>query len=258
VTYPTDDLASVLLAPAREHTGYGQALIREWDSDTFENTVEYRGALLHDLPVLDRVGALTYQPGDVILLMKWNPTGRGLASYWIAGSPVVPAAGRAEAAIAFLSSNLAKSISAQVFASQIHVAEVAGFATLEGDDTFGDLSDEVGPTVANVTVVSGVAVAMISARIQTVLPSGVGTTIGYMGVQVSGATSVSADIANSFRVGNGNTSGSTGRVDDVRATAVYPLTGLNAGEHTFTAKYRTGPSANVVGFDSRALTVIAL
>jgi hypothetical protein len=258
MTYPSDDPVPHLTPPEREHTGYGQGIIRAWDPDTFENTVEYRGALLHDLPVLDRIGATTYQPGDVVLLMRWSPTGRGLASYWIAGAPVDPAAGRAEEAIAFLTTSLAKGVSAAVFAERVHEGFVEDSDTLSDQATFVDL-DPAGPEITDVNITFGVAIVWPSCSMAGTLDTGPNSVGGYMGVEVSGATTIAADITKSFhlRQTNHNADG-INRTDGALAgsTLVLPCA---PGLHTFKAVYRTlsGPTTTV-SFSQRSLVVIGI
>lgn len=258
MTFASDDLASVLIAPQREHAGYGQGILVSFDTETFENIVDYRGTRLTNLPVLSGPDALTYQAGDVVLLMRWSPTGNGLASYWIAGRPVIPGAGRGEAAVSFMSGALARAISAEVFADRIFTDEVAPQVQISNQTTFGDLPGSAGPTVTATIGDSGVAVVAFGCRIEASTNATPSTATGYMSIEVSGSTSVSPSVEDSFRWQMGDVGLSGTRVDGVRASSVRPITGLNPGEHTFTAKYRTGTSDATVGFDSRALTVIAL
>lgn len=93
MSFSNDDLAAIFSGQDREHTGYGQGILLSFDPNTFENTVDFRGATLTNLPVAVGIEALTFRPGDSVLLMKWTPTGGGLSSYWIAGRPIVPGAG---------------------------------------------------------------------------------------------------------------------------------------------------------------------
>lgn len=82
---------SPLLVPPPTTMGlrFGQATVLEWDNNTFENTVEFRGVTLENVPVLSSVVALTLQPGDIVGLLGWSPTG-GMGSWWIIGKLVLP------------------------------------------------------------------------------------------------------------------------------------------------------------------------
>lgn len=261
MTFATDDLASVLIAPDREFAGYGQALLRQFDNESFDNTVEYRGALLHNLPVLDRVGGLSYKAGDVVLLMKWRPTGGGLASFWIAGSPVVPGAGRAEEAVAFLRGQLAKQISAEVFAGRVHSDSVEGQEQTTST-SYTDLTT-VGPTVADVEIsAAGLAIVFTNAGIHGGGSSTKTSQGGDMSFEVSGATSV-APTANDPRsvrltVATG-TFGDIGTPSVVDRSCSMTVVPLNPGIHTFQAKYRASGTNSPTGqFNQRSLVVVGL
>lgn len=258
MTYASDDLTPMLVPPAREHTGYGQGILREWNPDTFENTVEYRGAELHDLSILDRVGAQTYQAGDPVLLMKWNATGRGLASYWIAGSPLLPAEGAAEEAVSFLRGSLASAIAAEVFAQRV-VQDVVPAFEITDSTSFVDLAT-VGPSVQATVSATGVAIVMIGANVGAVKGSFVGAPnqqYAFMGCEISGATSVSASFTEAHATGAGSSSEDHIEVRN-GSTKVLVYPDLNPGLHTFTAKYRAENTANDVQFGDRTLIVIAL
>src|SRR5690554_7489000 len=120
--WASDDLASVIIRPDLEFAGWGQGVIEFWDPDTFENRVQYRGSQHENLPVASGVEALTYQPGDVVMLSRWQPTGGGATTLRseIGGRVIVPGTGAAQKAIAFMQSSLAKSLSARVFAERVH------------------------------------------------------------------------------------------------------------------------------------------
>lgn len=89
MTYSTDDLTDVFNDPDEpQFVGFGQATLIEWDSATYANTVNYRGALLEGLSVLAHATG-DIGSGDQILLMIWRPGGRKRsASYWIFGRVV--------------------------------------------------------------------------------------------------------------------------------------------------------------------------
>lgn len=50
---PTDDLASLFAQQPSRQLRIVQGVLRFWNAESRENVVEYRGALLQDLPVLD-------------------------------------------------------------------------------------------------------------------------------------------------------------------------------------------------------------
>ena len=73
-----------------------------------------------------------------------------------------------------------------------------------------------------------------------------GQTAAFMSVSVTGATTIAASDANSYRVfGN----------DPIRASAAVLITGLTAGSNTFTAVYRHVGSGSST-FGARTITVI--
>ena len=73
-----------------------------------------------------------------------------------------------------------------------------------------------------------------------------GQSAGFMSVAVSGATTIAASDANSLRVFAN---------DANRSSATVLITGLNAGDNTFTAVYRTVGSGDAV-FGARNILVI--
>lgn len=251
MSFASDDLAQLFAAPQREHTGYGQGIIVTWNPETFENTISYRGSTLTNLPVMDRIGALTYKPGDVVLLMRWTPSGGGMSSYWIAGSPVIPGAGRAEQAIAMMSTDLGRSVAAAVFADRIH----ADFAADEVEiNTTSWVSATGGPTVSGVNVSeTGVALVTIGARLA------VGTSLnqfeaGYMSFQVTGPTNVAPDFSRAIELSAIDLDASIA-IGGTPSRQVV-LTGLSPGVYSFSARYSADP--NMAVFSDRSLSVIAL
>ncbi|MGH9247987.1 MAG: tail fiber domain-containing protein [Acidimicrobiales bacterium] len=75
-----------LLTPPVEGAGlrFSQGRILSWDPNTFENLIEWKGITLSDLPVAAGVDALSFDIGDVVGMLGWNPTG-GAGSWWILG-----------------------------------------------------------------------------------------------------------------------------------------------------------------------------
>src|SRR5690554_1845581 len=257
--WASDDLASVIIRPDLEFAGWGQGVIEAWNPDTFENVIQYRGSQHENLPVASGVEALTYQPGDVVMLSRWQPTGGGATTLRIGagGRVIVPGTGAAEKVIAFMQSSLAKSLSAQIFADRIHTAIVTGIGSRDSE-TFGDLDDQSGPTVSNVEVVSGKAIVLVSARIQaTHFMSSATNDGGYVSVEVSGATSLSPRAFGDLRLSVHDLTSDGGVWG--RAIGSRVVEGLNPGLHTLTLKYAKLLSmSRFLGVGERELIVIAL
>lgn len=250
-TYRSDDLADILVGGGSrlrgesglEWAGKAQGLILKWDPQTFSNTVRVRGSDLHDLPVSSGVEALTYQPGDVVILDKWKPSGRrGTATYYVSGRVVTPGSGRAEETVSWMRGSLARSISAQIFADRVHSDSIATTESTTST-TFTDLAT-VGPTVSDVDVTaSGKALVFLSSEMTS--PSS-----PNMSVEVSGATSIAASDERVLAFGTIDQFGGT-------MTRMIPLTGLNEGAHEFQAKY-SDPNGEESFWAYRNLAVIAL
>lgn len=254
-----DDVGGMLVPPPSGAVRYGQGTIKSWDPETFENEVHWRGVPLRNLPILSGVDALTYRPGDTVGLLGWG-SGSAAGSWWILGRLVIPGLGRAEESIAFMSTSLAEQISTEVLSARIHSASTPNIGELTGEDEFVDLSP-AGPTISDVQIDTGVAIVSLSCSIGGSIPQDTDAGIsGLMSVEVSGATSIAATTTTALVVTDrSNSSPSSARGGTIRATYTTRIDGLNAGLHTFAAKYSNGdPSALLTGFTSRHLVVIAL
>lgn len=86
----TSDLALLLVPPPSAAVRYGQGKILTWDPDTFDNTIEFRGVTLFNVPVLSSVQALGFQTGDTVGLLGWAPSSGGMGSWWIIGKLAIP------------------------------------------------------------------------------------------------------------------------------------------------------------------------
>lgn len=265
MSFASDDLAQLFVGPDREHTGYGQGILAAWDPDTFQNQVSYRGTTLRNLPVLPGVDALSWQPGDVVLLMRWTPSGGGLSSYWLAGRPVIPGAGRAEQAISSLRTDLGRQVALSVFGEAIHVDTNDGLASI-GDQNSGnnwiDLPGSPGPTVSNVEISeSGRAWVFMTARMSVEThTTDAQIVLAAMSYEISGATSRAPSLLRALELQH---TGQTIGDNDTNAvlatmTRAHVATGLNPGVHTFRAKYTAlvAGSGQRVSFSQRELQVI--
>jgi hypothetical protein len=267
--WKTDDLASVLVGGDMQPVGRTQGIIQAFDPDTFENTVAFGGAQHQDLVVTNPVDALSYQPGDVVIVEKWAPSGRGFASYAIAGRWLVPAGGNAAAAVGFLQTGVASAIVdelveqlltspagvalAQFVNSQVfHFASDTGAGTVSSS-SWTDLSGaSVGPTCSGVEISSERRALVIVSALMTAAAN----ERPHMSFAVTGASSFTPGTGFSDQFDLRLRTANQGF--DARLSAVIPLGPselTSAGTHTFTAKYRA--TIGTPSFSARTLAVIA-
>ena len=118
----------------------------------------------------------------------------------------------------------------------------ATVATSQGttSTSYVDLAT-VGPTISTLTTGTQ-AIVFLTAQI-----SNSGANSSFMGIDVSGATTVAAADTDALLVVG---------TSAVRATCIVFLTGLTPGTHTFTAKYRT--TAGTATYVNRNVVVIPL
>lgn len=275
MTYPTENLTPQLVKPLDSQLRLGQGIIRTWEASTFENTVEWRGQILQNVPVLAGTDALSYRAGDAVVLLG-NGLGSGASSWFILGRAVVPGPETGAEVIEFMQSGLVTQIvddivvqlltsqagqdlAAFVIGQRVHSASEDAGGTRPDNNIYGDLGGGVanpGPSVTAQVSDAGVAVVFMTVRQAKSLPDFAGNT--YVGVQTTGATTVSPGTpgdGNSWITSLGGFSGDTASTAH-RLTAIRVIEGLNPGEHTFTLKY-AGNGA-VFSFSWRNITVIAL
>lgn len=250
----SDDLGPLLVPPPFDRgLRYGQGRLLTWNTDTFENQVEWLGVTLTNLPVITGVDALTFQPGDLVSLLGWAPGG-GAGSWWILGKVIIPGTDAAEQAIAFLRSRVAAQIARNVIAETMHTAQVFGIGE-RNSTSYGDLTfiDE-GPIIADVQISeAGKAVVAVSCQMTAHISAG---RQGFMSAEVTGATSLPPDDNRAFVVGVAGDP--TLSVDPTgQATEFAILEGLNPGPHTFQAKYRTITTDGPVQFTNPEMVVWA-
>lgn len=149
-------------------------------------------------------------------------------------------------------------LAAFVFAQRVRTGSVEDFESRASTD-YGDLTTP-GPTVTDVPVSeSGEAVVIVGCANQANPDAGAGSSGGLMSFAISGATTRAADDADSMRcvLTNHNSEGPN-QTSTVRASMGVVVTGLNAGLHTFTAKYRAFSPDRPGLFANRNLMVIGL
>lgn len=248
MSYATDDLVPLLAAQAGTGVGYRQGIIRAWNPQTAENTVEVDGALFDNLSILNTNEALQLAPGHVVGILT---TGGAARSWAILGRLTIP--GTPEAASAL----------AAVF-SRIIAASDPAEGTRNSVD-FGDLTGAtVGPSVTTTISPSGRALVLWTADIGK-SDSFQRFTTGGVSVAVSGATTVPAN--GIYTLGHFFEFPGTGAATDalvaggLQGAMMHLFTGLNPGVTTFTMKYRNRAADSGIGpveFSSRELAVFAM
>lgn len=253
MTFPSDDLTPLL---TRRGGGggvsYASGVIRSWNPTTFANVVEVRGTVFRNLPVLASTDALTYTTGDVVGLISHDPTGsRGATTWAIAGRWVIPGTGKAERALEFMETTLARRLALKVFGEAILEDTVDGSASI-GDQNSGNdwinLPGSEGPTITDVEIgETGRAMVIMTARLSVETHTTDAQIVGaFMSYEVSGATSVVPNLARALELQHvAQTVGD----DDTQVVAatmsrVHVASSLNAGVHTFTAKYSAANSGS--------------
>lgn len=251
-----DDLSRLLVQQPQPGARFGQGTLREWNPDTFEHVIEWRGLRIRDATILAGVDALTWQPGDQVLLLGADQSGRrGWTDWMVLGRAITPGPGAADQAIAPMRTSLAQQIAVAVFAQRVHAAQADAEVAITSSSW---QSAPGGPTVSNVEVSeSGVALVTIGARLAVDSFDTFGQE-GLMSFQVNGPTSISphftraaelavADIDQQVVVGN-------------TPSRQVVLTGLAPGQYSFSARYSTTPggSGRPVLFENRSISVIAL
>jgi hypothetical protein len=247
---PTDDLTPLLLPPP-DNTGvrYGQGKLLAWNPTTFENEVLWRGSTLTNLDVLAGPAASNFTPGITLALIGWAPGG-GASSWSILGQWVTPGT----AAAPDLIRRFSRKILAESIAIDVVPDTCSSIASTYGDPGSGD----PGPSVT-VDILSGTMLVGMTARMSLPAFSDDGRW-GLMSFEISGATNVAPDdlrALSHFFFTESTELFSSG----IGMSTLHVATGLNVGEHTVTAKYRSqdvlGAATNVV-FSERHMTVIAL
>lgn len=258
----TADLASILVPQTTGALRYGMGRIIAWDPQTFENIVEWSGIPIPNMLIANPTDALSYASDMLVSLIGIDSAGEEGVTQWVIwGRLVQPGGGAAELAVNFLRGALAREISADVFADRIRSAAVQPVCYRDAE-TFGDPSEgDPGPVVPDVSVSStGTALVMISAQVYAHTGPTVTHYGGYMGVAVSGATTVDPGTSRSLSFALDLQPDEADLRSSGVMTRIVLLEGLNEGLHTFAAKYAKAPGSlfDRGAFDDRVITVIGL
>lgn len=81
-----NDLAALLTPAPSKGVQFSQGKILTWNRERLENTVEWRGITLTDVPLVEGLNNLALKVGDVVGLMGWAPeNAKGVGTWWIIG-----------------------------------------------------------------------------------------------------------------------------------------------------------------------------
>jgi hypothetical protein len=266
-----DDLSRLLAQQPQPGARFGQGTLRVWNPDTFEHVIEWRGLRISGATILAGVDALTWQPGDELILLGADQSGRrGWTDWMVLGRAITPGPGAGTQAIDWMRSSLVRllmddlveellrspsgqELAAWVLAQRIRAAQTD--AEVEISSTSW-VSAPGGPVVNNVQVSeSGVALVTVSA-FATADSAGTATQAALMSFEATGPTPVSPDLSRAAEItvidpGGAVVIGGTPGREVV-------LTGLSPGTYSFSARYMMGPGPSPTWFRHRSLSVIAL
>ncbi len=176
----------------------------------------------------------TYSDGNVLTAAQLNAIAANINE---TGPAKVTATGR-----------ILVSTGANTLAQRIpSIVRVTGGAQGTTSTSFTDLTT-VGPTISTLATGTSAIFSVSPYALSTVAQAG-----AYMGVAVSGATTIAADVNRSLRV--------ISEVASVNQKLAYIgmfSATLTAGNNTFTAKYASTSGASTATFDERELMVIPL
>jgi|ADGO01.1.fsa_nt_gi hypothetical protein len=222
----TEDLSELIVphwshgappSPALDSRGapaqYGQGVLVEWDPNTFQNVVRFRGTELRDLPVMAGISALAFAPGDVVSIMHWAPQG-GAGSYWLMPQVVVPGSGAAERAVAAMRSRLGQAVALAAVGEAVQTIQPeagAGILYCGTYNTWDDPVDADGNPVAFEASgiqagLTGQCVVLLSAAVLVMTDSGQSGSIWLSFEAVRESTSdidVSPGIGRALSLGRG-------------------------------------------------------
>jgi hypothetical protein len=235
----SDDLVPLLADPRNTAVGFRQGVIIAWDPDTAENQVLVGDALMTNLPILNTSEAAILAAGDVVGILTAGRTWGILGRFTIPGTP--------EAVTGI-----------QSITNRIQATADASGGT-RNSTTYGDLTGSgVGPAVTIRIGSSGRALVFWSCELgQTgVLMTDLNP---HVGIDVSGASTIAANAENALNY-ELYAPASGGFQSWIQMGTVHLFTGLNAGDTTFTMKYRhdTVVPNTALTFQAREIAVFAL
>lgn len=82
----TSDLAALLTPAPQAGVQFSQGKILTWGRERLENTIEWRGITIRDVPMIEGLNNLVLKPGDIVGMLGWAPeNSKGVGSWWIVG-----------------------------------------------------------------------------------------------------------------------------------------------------------------------------
>ncbi|MBN6037483.1 hypothetical protein [Amycolatopsis sp. 195334CR] len=233
-----DILADLVAAQqqAPQHSselGFHQGIVLTWDNLSGANTVNVQGSTFTNLKVLTSGSGVLFTPGDTVALLRFQTT------YFILGRVAAPGAGA-------------------TLATRTGFAANTGTLSAGGDNVWRDLAtgETTGPVLPSVYISNAKrALVILSAYIEVS-----GDTGGMMSFEISGASTIPANFYRAIHLHHftfdpdyDNTIGASVSSTFVLDSSIVPL---NAGMHTFTAKYTRHYGSGDITFSRRHITVI--
>lgn len=254
--FKSDDLAALFAGAAREHVGFGQGTLLDFDPGTFANRVQYRGTILTNIDIISSLDSLSLQTGSSVLLMRWSPTSTGLSSYMIIGQPVAPGSGVGQSIIDAIADALTEQVISEVVRDIFNSAWTSNQIDGEYSRTgtgWGDLDGMgTGPAASALITDAGRAVVEISAELSHSFDSASGVPVyARMGFDVAGATTMEPVETRSVTSRFLELSSTSGDVSISGSTTVsksFIVDNLNPGTHVFSGKFlsATGDTVTII------------
>ena len=106
-----DDLARLMQQQPVPGMRFSTGTLRSWNPQTFEHVIEWRGIRITDAVIVPGLDALTWRPGDELLLVTADQSGRhGWASPVVWARAIQPGPDAAETAVAPMRTQLVASL----------------------------------------------------------------------------------------------------------------------------------------------------
>lgn len=240
----SDDLVPLFTRHPAPGAGFRQGVVISWDPDTAENVVDVGGTLMVNLPCLNTSEASLLAEGDVVGVMTFGATWAILGRFIYPGTPEAVS-------------------SIQSITNRIKAHDLFGFGT-RNSTAYGDLTGtDPGPEVTIRIGSSGRALVFWGAEMGQTADWQVRNN-PHMAIDVTGANTIAPTDAYAlnwhYEFPASGFAGHAAMQGWIQCSTFHLFSGLNAGDTTFTCKYRhdtIAPSGSVT-FGTRELAVFAL